>query len=52
MAEIKTQKTDQNVEAFLNAISNPHRRADCIAIGALMKSATRAEPIMWGPISS
>ena len=48
MAASKTQKTEQSVDAFLNAIPDPQRRADCVAIAALMKSATRAEPKMWG----
>ena len=48
MAENKTQKTEQSVEAFLNAIPDPQRRADCRTVAALMKSATRAEPKMWG----
>ncbi len=48
MAEPKTKKTDQSVEAFLNAITDEQRRQDCFTVLELMKAATGAEPALWG----
>ncbi len=49
MAELKTKQTEASVEKYLDTIEDPRRRADCEAISALMKRATRCEPRMWGP---
>ena len=49
MAELKTRQTEASVEDYLDAIDDPRRRADCQAIAALMKNATKFEPRMWGP---
>lgn len=49
MAELKTQRTDASVDAFLDAIENEQVRSDCHALAKLMQSATRAKPQMWGP---
>lgn len=48
MAENKTKPNDQSVEAFLNGIQEPGRRADCIAVASLMEEITGSKPIMWG----
>ncbi len=48
MAELKTQKTDASVEAYLNAIPDERKRRDCFTLLELMKEATGAEPTMWG----
>ena len=48
MAELKTRQNDQDVMAFLNAIPDEQRRQDCMAILALMRDVTGAEPKMWG----
>ena len=48
MAEIKTQPTDQSVEAFLNTVDNEKKREDSFAILKLMQEVTGAEPRMWG----
>jgi hypothetical protein len=48
MAELKTKPTDQNVEQFLNTVSDEKRRQDCFTILALMKRITQREPTMWG----
>ncbi len=48
MAENKTRATDASVEAHLEAIDDETRRRDCLALLALMKQATKAEPKMWG----
>ena len=49
MAELKTKQTAASVEAYLDTIEDPRRRADCAAISALMKRVTKFEPKMWGP---
>ena len=49
MVELKTKQTEASVEAYLDAIDDPQRRADCAAISALMKRVTKFEPKMWGP---
>ncbi len=49
MAELKTQKTNVSVPAFLNAIEDPQRRADCKAVSKLMQEVTGEKPAMWGP---
>ena len=49
MAELKTQKTKASVSAFLNAIEDDQRRADCKAIARLMQDVTGEKPAMWGP---
>ena len=48
MSENKTKLTEQNIDDFLDSISDLQRRADCQAIAALMREATGAEPRMWG----
>lgn len=48
MAQIKTKKTDESVEAFINAIGDAERRSDCISVIALMQKHTSAKPKMWG----
>ena len=48
MAELKTKKTKASVATFLKGVDES-RRSDCEALVKLMKQATKAEPIMWGP---
>ena len=48
MAEVKTKQNEQNVEDFLNGISDEKRRADCFAVLEMMKKITGEEPKMWG----
>ena len=48
MAELKTKKNDANVNDFLDRIKDPHRRADCRALAALMEKVTQQPPAMWG----
>jgi hypothetical protein len=48
MAELKTQPTDESVEAFLNAIPDETRRKDCFTLLGMMQQATGAPPVMWG----
>ena len=49
MAERKTNRTDDSVDAFLARVPDETRRQDCLTVLALMKQATKAEPKMWGP---
>ncbi len=48
MAELKTQKTDASVEEFLQSVEPAQKRADALAICALMQEVTGCEPKMWG----
>ncbi|MEK6299965.1 MAG: DUF1801 domain-containing protein [Acidobacteriota bacterium] len=48
MAELKTKKNTANVEEFLNNVADEERREDCFRLLEIMKTATKAEPAMWG----
>ncbi len=48
MAELKTQPTKASVAAYLNAIDDKQKRADCKKIANLMRDATETAPKMWG----
>jgi hypothetical protein len=48
MAELKTQRNNQSVEAFLNKVEDPRKRADSFAILEIMKQVTGEPPAMWG----
>lgn len=48
MAELKTQKNDASVEAYLNSVENKRRREDSFKVLELMKEVTGEEPKMWG----
>ncbi|HWS18718.1 MAG TPA: DUF1801 domain-containing protein [Candidatus Elarobacter sp.] len=49
MAENKTKPTKLSVAEFIEALSDPTRRADAKALVKLMQSATGEKPKMWGP---
>jgi len=49
MAELKTKATKASVPEFINAIEDDQKRADCQAVVSMMKRATGAKPVMWGP---
>jgi hypothetical protein len=49
MAETKTKPTDVNVDAFLNGVEHPVRRADGKAVRAMMERITGEPAVMWGP---
>ena len=40
MAELKTKKNDQSVEAFLNSVEDERKRRDCFMILNLMKEVS------------
>jgi hypothetical protein len=48
MAELKTKKTTASVEEFLNKVTDDQKREDCFRLVEIMKTATKAEPAMWG----
>ena len=48
MPEPKTKATDADVSAFLEAIPDATRRADCQALAALFAQATGQAPRLWG----
>jgi hypothetical protein len=49
MAEIKTKPTGVSVDAFLDGVAHPVRRADGKTLRALMERATGEPAVMWGP---
>jgi hypothetical protein len=48
MAEPKTKATADSVPAFVKKIPDAQKRADTEAVIALMREATKHEPVMWG----
>ena len=48
MAQLKTQKNDGSVEAFLHSVDNEKRREDAFQVLDLMKEVIGEEPKMWG----
>jgi len=48
MAELKTKATSASASAFLNAIDDKNKRADCKAIAKMMRDATGKRAKMWG----
>ena len=49
MAEIKTKPTDVSVDAVLDEVRHPVRRADGKALRAVMERVTGEPAVMWGP---
>jgi hypothetical protein len=49
MAENKTKPTKLSVAAFIDALTDPARRADAKALTKLMQNAFGEKPRMWGP---
>jgi hypothetical protein len=47
-AELKTKKTEANIDDFIESIESEAVRDDCCKLIELMKKATDAEPKMWG----
>lgn len=48
MAEPKTKPTKQSVAAFLTKVADATKREDAKTLIAMMKDATKQEPVMWG----
>jgi hypothetical protein len=49
MAELKTRPTGASVDAFLAAVPDERRGADCRVVLEMMQRVTGAPPEMWGP---
>ncbi len=49
MANNKTTETISSVKDFVNAVKDPVKKTDSLAIIDLMQSATGFEAKMWGP---
>jgi hypothetical protein len=47
--ENKTKPTKLSVPAFIDAITDPTRKADAKMLVKLMKKASGEKPTMWGP---
>ena len=48
-AELKTQATEVDVAAFLDAVPDPRRRAEGRTLDALYRKVSGCVPKMWGP---
>lgn len=48
MSEPKTQPTKTTLAAFLAAIDDPDRRADCAAVAKLMQKISGEKAVIWG----
>jgi hypothetical protein len=48
MAELKTKPTQISVQAFIEGLEAEEKRADCLALLALMQEITGQAPKMWG----
>jgi hypothetical protein len=48
MAELKTKKTNLNVDSFLDQISEDQKKRDAYSILKLMEDATKSKARMWG----
>ena len=49
MSGNKTLPTDQDVDAFIAAVTPASKSADAKVLDALFRSTTGFEPVMWGP---
>ena len=48
MSELKTVRTNESAEAYVDAIENDTRRADALELLNLFAEATDMKPAMWG----
>lgn len=48
MAELKTQRNDGDVDAFLESVENERRREDAFVVKEIMTRLSGDEPQMWG----
>ena len=49
MSANKTRPTGTSVAEFLDAVAQPTRRADGLALDAMFREVTGWQPRMWGP---
>jgi hypothetical protein len=48
-SEPKTKPTDASVDAFLDAVDHPVRRADGKVVAEMLAEVSGEPPVMWGP---
>ncbi|MDE0192100.1 MAG: DUF1801 domain-containing protein [Gammaproteobacteria bacterium] len=48
MSDLKTRPTASSVDAFIDAVDEEHKRADCRVVAELMAEITGADGVMWG----
>jgi len=48
MSDAKTRPSDQSVEAFLSAVEDPAKQADCRQLVSIMSKVTQSVPVLWG----
>lgn len=48
MAEPKTKATKQSVASFLKTVTDEQKLADAKTVIAMMREATKCEPVLWG----
>jgi hypothetical protein len=49
MAEIQTQPTTDSVDAFIDTVAHPRRRADSRVLVEMMTRVSGLPAVMWGP---
>ena len=49
MAKMKTTPTRASVDAYIDAVEDAQKRANCRAVAAMMAEVTGAPARMWGP---
>ena len=48
MSDLKTRPTASSVDAFIDAVDDENKRADCRVVARMMAEITGAEGVMWG----
>lgn len=48
MSELKTQKNNASVQAFIASVEDPQKRQDSQDLLALFSEVTGEKPVMWG----
>lgn len=48
MAEVKTKKTENSVEDYINTIKHDEQKKDCRVLLKMMKKHTKNDPKLWG----
>ena len=48
MSDLKTRPTASSVDAFIDAVDDENKRADCRVAARMMAEITGAEGVMWG----
>ena len=46
--QLKTQRNDSSVKAFLDSVTDEIRRRDAYAVSGIMQDVTGEKPAMWG----